>query len=267
MKLEGVQIQKDFLVYHFWAACSYSHLERQLLASISDCLTALTRALRASLRFSLSSSLDWGSEHHLQMGEEVRKGSGCCFEEGDYEWRGCQVMMCSLLRCLLSTHGQVKSIFLQQYCPLAHFSASPHPDTELSCSLSLPSVGLIKPISLASSPALNHKWPDKSQEQCYASAHHLLKALVLSHRMFQTKSHQHLPLLPFTPETSQMKQHLLFHTGSWSPSKWAVLHSSPPMLYSGAWCLSMFPGVRVRKAQYGLKPHSLLWIGSPQCPS
>ena len=54
MKLEGVQIQKDFSAYHFWATCSSSHLEGQLPASISDCLTALTRALRALLCFSRS---------------------------------------------------------------------------------------------------------------------------------------------------------------------------------------------------------------------
>lgn len=66
-------------------------------------------------------------------------------------------MMCSLLRYLLSTHGQVKSMFLQQYCPLAHFSAFPHPDAEPFCSLSIPTVRHIKPISLAASPALNHK--------------------------------------------------------------------------------------------------------------
>lgn len=78
MKLEGVQIQKDFLAYHFWATCSNSHLEGQLPASISDCLTALTRALRASLHFSLSRLLGLGCGALLADRKGVRKGIGCC---------------------------------------------------------------------------------------------------------------------------------------------------------------------------------------------
>lgn len=60
MKLEGIQLQKDFLAYHFWGTHSNSHLEGQLPASISDCSTALTRALRASLHVSRRCEPDLG---------------------------------------------------------------------------------------------------------------------------------------------------------------------------------------------------------------
>lgn len=58
MKLEGVQIQKDFLAYRFWATHSNSHLKGQLPDSISDCLTAL----RTSFYFGRSCWPDLGDE-------------------------------------------------------------------------------------------------------------------------------------------------------------------------------------------------------------